>query len=117
MAVINIQGLRLAAVLGFWPEERLEKQRVIIHITFEIDDTDAVKNDDVNHAVDYQKLVEELIEKIPATEFNLIEKLTNFVLEIVMSKPKVKYAKVTVEKPDAPVRFIDGVSCTMEKRR
>lgn len=117
MAQISIQGLRLEAILGFWPEERTQKQRVIIHITFDIDDAEAVANDKVDYAVDYQKLVEEIIEKVPATEFNLIEKLTQFVMDIVMNHPRVRYTKVVVEKPDAPVRFIDSISCMMEARR
>jgi FolB domain-containing protein len=117
MAQINIHGLRLDTILGFWPEERTQKQRVIIHVTFEIDEKEAVAKDAVDFAVDYQKLVEEIIEKVPVTEFNLIEKLTQFVVDIVMSRKRVKYTKVVVEKPDAPVRFIDGISCMLEARR
>jgi 7,8-dihydroneopterin aldolase/epimerase/oxygenase len=117
MATINIHGLRLETIIGFWPEERKTKQRIILHISFEVKDRKVTQQDDVAHGVDYNELVEELIEKVPATSFNLVESLAEFVMDIVMARKKVQYAKVTVEKPDAPVRMIDGISCTLERKR
>jgi FolB domain-containing protein len=117
MAIISIHGLELQTIIGFWPEERKKKQRVIIHIDFEVAEKKILKADDVKQGVDYNELVEELIKKVPGTKFNLVESLTAFVMDIVMHRKKVRYAKVRLEKPDAPVRMIKGISCTMERRR
>ncbi|NDF11402.1 MAG: dihydroneopterin aldolase [Proteobacteria bacterium] len=108
--IITLKGIKTSAIIGFWESERHAKQRLIIHISFEVDEKMAVAKDNVDHSVDYAKLEAEILEKVPNTTFNLLEKMNQFVTDIVMSRPAVQWAEVEVVKPDAPLQATDSVS-------
>ena len=113
MATIRITDLRLRTIIGINDWERKSKQDVIINVSMEYDASKAAKSDDINDTVDYKALSKEIINKVEDSNFLLLEKLAQTVLDIVMMHSLVKKAHVCVDKPFA-LRFADSVSVELD---
>jgi D-erythro-7,8-dihydroneopterin triphosphate epimerase len=116
MALIRIKNLRLRTIIGIFDYEREHKQDIIINIKIYFDHRKAVITDSINDTVDYKKITKKIIADVENTNFQLIEKLADFVLNIIMEDEKVQVAKVKVDKPHA-LRYADSVSIEAVKRR
>ena len=56
-----------------------------------------------------------VIELVQEGRFNLLEVLTQKILDLIFEDIKVKWARVEVDKPHA-LRFAESVSVTMERK-
>ena len=116
MATIRITDLCLRAIIGVRPEERLSKQDIILNITVRYDSFAATQTDKLEDAFDYEKLTQKIIEKVENSQFFLLEKLTEFVLNIVMENESVQEAIVRIDKSHA-LRLAKSVSVELIKKR
>ncbi|MCA9399019.1 MAG: dihydroneopterin aldolase [Candidatus Omnitrophica bacterium] len=116
MAKIRITNLRLRTVIGANDWERDIEQDVIINIEMDFDASPSIQSDDLTDTIDYKTITKEIIEKVEASEFFLIEKLADMVLRIVMKDKRVKAATVRLDKPHA-LRFADSVSIELTEQR
>ncbi|HOV13769.1 MAG TPA: dihydroneopterin aldolase [Spirochaetota bacterium] len=116
MVTIKIKNLKLQTIIGIHDYERQNKQDIIINIKIKIDDAKATVSDDINDTLDYDKLSKKIIKEVENSNFFLIEKLTDFVLNIIFEEHKVKYAKVSIDKPNA-LKSSDSVSTTKSKNK
>lgn len=111
-AEIAINNLRAVAIIGFNPEERIEKQEVIINISFNTDIEKAVSSDSPENIIDYKVLKKKVLTFVENSNFNLLETLAQRTLELVLSEKNLLSAKVRVDKPYA-LRFADSASVTV----
>ena len=109
--IIKIKDLRLRAIIGIHEWERKNKQDIIINVEFEFNGSHAAQSDNIDDTVNYKGICKNIIELAENSEFNLLEKLCDKVLQIVMKDHRVKKGKVEIEKPHA-LRFADSVSVT-----
>lgn len=109
MATIRITNLRLRALIGINDWEREAKQDVVINIALDYDAKSAIASDDLSKTVDYKAMTKKIIHEVEKSEFFLLEKLADCVLNIVMQSPLVQQASVRIDKPQA-LRFADSVS-------
>ena len=116
MAVIRIKNLLVPAIIGFNPEERLNRQNVLINLEIEVDVSEAILTDHENFIYNYKLITKEVIAYVSDSKFNLLEKLTHEVLQLVMKDQRVIRAKVEIDKPHA-LRFSESVSVEMEAKR
>jgi len=116
MAIIRIKNLLVRTIIGFNPEERVNRQDVIINIEIEVDVTRAVSTDHQDEIYNYKAITKAIIAFVSESKFNLLEKLTNEVLQLVMQDERVLRAKVEIDKPHA-LRFSESVSVELEARR
>lgn len=116
VAIIRITDLRLRAIIGINDWEREHKQDVVINVTMEFDAHKACASDNIKDTVDYKAITKRIIKAVEASNFQLLEKLADTVLNIALDDPKVKEATVRVDKPFA-LRFADSVSIEMSKKR
>ena len=116
MTTVRISNLKLQTIIGINDWERKKKQTILINISFKYDAQNAIKTDDIKHTIDYKTLTKQIIKAVKSTEFLLLEKLTNFILDIVMSYSIIKEATVRVDKPLA-LRFADSVSVELIRKR
>ena len=116
MAVIRIKNLLVRTIIGFNPEERVNRQDVIINIEIEVNITKATQNDIPDEIYNYKAITKEIIAFVSESKFNLLEKLTSEVLQLVMKDERVKRAKVEIDKPHA-LRFSESVSVELEEIR
>ena len=116
IVTIRIQDLEMEVIIGINPEERENPQGIVINVCLKYDADRAIQTDDIKDALDYKTLTKKIIHEVKNTRFMLLEKLTKFVLDIVMGFPQVQYAKVNIGKPMA-LRFSKTVSCELATDR
>ena len=116
MAVIRVKNLQVRTIIGFNPEERVNRQDVIINLEIEVDVSGAVSTDHQDGIYDYKSITKAVIAFVAESKFFLLEKLTNEVLNLVMKDERVLRARVEIDKPHA-LRFSDSVSVELEAKR
>ena len=116
MATIHVRDLALRGIIGIQDWEREKQQDLIINITVDYDAAKAAETDDIAQAVDYKALKQKVIKLVETSRFNLVEKLANEILKIVLEDKKVTSASVTIDKPHA-LRFARSVAVTMSAHR
>ena len=116
MGIIRIKNLLIPAIIGFNPEERVNLQEVIVNLEIEVDISGAVLTDCEDAIYNYKTITKAVISFISESKYNLLEKLTHEVLQLIMTDERVVRAKVEIDKPGA-LRFSDSVSVELESRR
>ena len=114
--LIHIRDLRARCIIGIRPEEREKKQDVDINITLHADLRAAGRSDDIADTVDYSAIKLRVVEETEASRFFLIERLAQRIADICLTDPKVRRARVLVEKPGA-LRFARTVGVEIVRAR
>ncbi len=113
---IHIRDLALRCVIGINPEERREKQDVILNITMEADLRRAARSDRIADTVDYKQVKTAIRALVESSTFNLVETLAERVAEVCLRPPGVRAVTVTLDKPGA-LRFARSVAVEITRRR
>lgn len=116
LARIEINNLSMRGYVGVLEDEMLYKQDLRISLTLMYDAVEAMATNDVDAAVDYQKVVDALMPHVENERFALLERLAQELLGKVMEFDAVEYAKIKVERLFA-LRFTESVSVTLTSRR
>lgn len=116
MARIRVKDLRLRTFIGIKEEEINNKQDVLINLTILYPANDAVRDNDIDHALNYRTITKAIIQHVEGNRFALLERLTQEILDLVMQQATVRYAEVEVDKPHA-LRFAESVSITLAGHR
>ena len=115
-AILRIHNLRLKVIIGLNDWERSNLQDIIVNVSAEFDASEAIATDTVIATVDYKDLKKKIMLQIPSTSYNLLEKLTDHILQIIMEDQRITSATVRVDKPGA-LRFADSASIELSARR
>ncbi len=114
MAKIKVKNLLLRTYIGFNPEEQVNRQDVVINFEIETDVSHkALAEDNPVDILDYKSITKKVIQLVQEGKFNLLEVLTQKILDLILENKKVRWAKVEVDKPHA-LRFAESVSIEME---
>ena len=116
MAAIRITNLKLRVIIGTNEWERHKKQNVTVNITLDYNAAKASRSDNIKDALDYKILTKKIIKAVRPSKFFLLERLAQFILDIVLEYPGVKEARVRVDKPLA-LRFADSVSIETSQKK
>lgn len=116
LARIEINNLSMRGYIGVLEDEMLYKQDLRISIALMYDAAQAIGNNDVDVAVDYQQVVDALMPLVENERFALLERLAQDLLDRVMAFTTVRHAKVKVERLLA-LRFTESVAVTLTGRR
>jgi len=116
MDKIHIRDLALRCIIGIYPEERTNKQDVVINVTMETDLRKAGQSDDLNDTVDYKAVKLEILSLVEDSEFNLIESLAERIAGICLKADGVESATVTIDKPGA-LRFCKSVAVEITRSK
>lgn len=98
---MHIRDLKIRCIIGTRPVERRRKQTVIVNISLECDLSKAGRNDRLEDTVNYKRLRDDVVEHVEKSKYLLIEKLAESIAAICNAVPKVKSARVVVDKPGA----------------
>lgn len=115
-AVISVKALRLRAYVGFNDEEQEKLQDVVLNLHIRHQLHPAVREDQVEHALNYKTITKEVIALVDGNRFLLLEKLVSDVVGAIMAHPQVQSATVEADKPHA-LRFSDSVSVSLSASR
>jgi dihydroneopterin aldolase/D-erythro-7,8-dihydroneopterin triphosphate epimerase len=101
---IYIRDLAARCIVGINPDERVNKQDVVINLTLHADLRKAGRTDDIADTVDYKAVKQKVLALVEGSSFTLVERLAEAVAETCLAQPGVLRAEVLVEKP-AALRF------------
>ncbi|MEA3511302.1 MAG: dihydroneopterin aldolase [Actinomycetota bacterium] len=114
---IHIKDLVVSGILGINPDERINRQDILINATLWTDTRDAAASDDINDAVNYRTITKQLISHIEQGEPMLVERLVAELVEICFEMDeRVTAVEMTVEKPGA-LRHARSVGITICRER
>lgn len=116
MDKIHIKEILLRGIVGINPEERINKQDVVISITMQADLSCACKSDDVLDTIDYSSVKKKVATLVEDSEFFLIERLAQAIADVCLEDDRVKIVEVLVEKPGA-LRFARTVGVEICRSR
>lgn len=102
--MIHIRDLRARCIVGINPDERINKQDVVINITLYADLRKAGLSDDITDTVDYKTMKKTVLALVEASSFQLVERLAEAIADTCLAQSGVERARVLVEKP-AALRF------------
>ncbi|MCA9080626.1 MAG: dihydroneopterin aldolase [Planctomycetaceae bacterium] len=114
--LIVIEDLLLRTIIGINPEERLNRQDVVVNITLETCTQAAAASDSIDDAVNYRTICKQVIDFVEASSFQLVETLAEEISRICLADPRVSTAQIAVRKPGA-LRFARSVGVTITRSR
>ncbi|MGY8954722.1 MAG: dihydroneopterin aldolase [Flavobacteriales bacterium] len=114
MGLITVEGIRVFAYHGHLPEEAVLGGHFIVNVWVEADTVEVEKTDDLNHTVDYVKIITIVKDKM-AIRSNMIEHSARRIVDAILPLNKVKKVTVEVEKVLPPIdATFDKISVTSE---
>jgi FolB domain-containing protein len=113
---ILIGDLRFRCIIGINPEERREKQDVIVNLALHTDLRTAGTTDAIADTVNYKNVKLKIRELVEGSAFNLVEKLASEIARICLEPRAVQRVVVRVDKPGA-LRFARTVAVEVERTR
>ena len=102
MGLITVEGIRVFAYHGHLPEEAVLGGHFIVNVWVEADTVEVEKTDDLNHTVDYVKIITIVKDKM-AIRSNMIEHSARRIVDAILPLNKVKKVTVEVEKVLPPI--------------
>ncbi len=114
---VFIRDLMVRGIVGINPEERRNRQDIVVNATLHVDTRPAGASDDVADAVNYRSVAKALIAHIESSQPFLVERLAADLVALCFSQdPRVQAVALSVEKPGA-LRFARSVGVTIYRRR
>ena len=113
---VFIRDLALRCIIGIYPEERREKQDVVINVAMHCDLRRAGQTDELSDTVDYKTIKKAILKLVEQSSFQLIEALAERIAQIALSDDKVQEVVVTVDKPGA-LRFAKSSAVEITRTR
>jgi len=115
---IRLSGLTVTGYHGVFAHERRDGQPFVVDCALGFDTARAAQTDDLADTLDYGALAAELADVVAGEPYDLIETLAHRLLEVAMTDQRVRWAEITVHKPQAPIpqQFAD-VSVRVRRER
>ena len=114
MGLIAIEGIKVFAYHGHLPEEAILGGHFIVSVWVMADTTEVEKTDDLNHTVDYVRVIE-IVKEQMAIRSNMIEHPAKRIVDAILPLYKVQKVKVEVEKIQPPIdSTFDKISVTID---
>jgi dihydroneopterin aldolase len=107
LAKLSIVNLEYYAYHGVKKEEKKLGGKFQVDVDLHYDSKNAVINDDINYAVNYEEVVFAVSELVLNESYDLIETLANEILNTIFDKfEAVMIANVRIRKLNVPMRRV-----------
>ncbi|MGA2297679.1 MAG: dihydroneopterin aldolase [FCB group bacterium] len=104
---LSIKSAQFYAYHGVKQEEQNIGGKYEVDLDLYYDPTEAIINDDVNYALNYEEAFYCIEEVIGGESYNLVETIANEILNMTMEKfPNLIKATVRVRKMNVPIKHI-----------
>lgn len=114
---IVIRDLLVRGIVGINPEERKNRQDIVVNLTMWADVADAARSDDIADAVNYRTVAKRILEHVEQGSPMLVERLASEIAGICFDMDeRVAEVEVSVEKPGA-LRFARSVGVVLRRER
>jgi D-erythro-7,8-dihydroneopterin triphosphate epimerase len=111
---IEIEDLLVRAIIGINPDERVNRQDVLISIGLDADLRTAGRSDSIDDSVNYRTITKNVIAFVEQSSFLLVEKLAEEVAQLCLRDSRVQRVRVHLRKPGA-LRFARSVGVRIER--
>ncbi|WP_298770327.1 dihydroneopterin aldolase [uncultured Fibrobacter sp.] len=109
---ISIRDLEFSCIIGTLPYEREQEQPVVLNISVWLDFSQAARNEDLAHSIDYVQLADDVQNYVSQASFQLEETLVLETAKYILNHyPKTVAAEVSVRKPLAIPNSAGAESC------
>ena len=114
---IFIRDLLVRGIVGINPEERANRQDILVNATLWVDTRAPGLSDNIEDTVNYRTATKAMIAHIEGNGPYLVEKLAADLVRICLeTDDRIVGVELTVEKPGA-VRFARSVGLTIRRTR
>lgn len=114
---IFIRDLMVRGIVGIKPDERANRQDILVNVTLWANTRLAAASDNIDDAVNYRSISKAIIAHIEKSEPYLVERLAADLAQICFdTDSRVQAVELTVEKPGA-LRFAGSVGVTIYRQR
>jgi D-erythro-7,8-dihydroneopterin triphosphate epimerase len=97
-ATLFIKNLKVTCIIGTDKYEREHKQEICMQLYLWTDIAKASRSDNLEDALDYRAIYDEVVRRVEYSKFYLIERLAYEVATICLQHPLTRKAKVVIEK-------------------
>lgn len=111
---IYLKNINVDILIGINPEERINKQPVVINAVLSTDCKTAALSDDIADAVDYSIIHDQIVEHANSTHYDLIETLAEKIAGICLQNKTVTECTVRIDKPEA-LEFAESVAVEISR--
>ncbi len=101
MDKITIKNAPFSCFIGILDHEKKRKHKIFIDLELYTDILQASRSDNINYAIDYTAVYEEIGKTVEAKQYNLIETLAEAIAGKILKKFDVKKIMVRIKKPRA----------------
>lgn len=98
---IHIKDLVVSGIIGINPDERVNRQDILVNVAMSVDIGAAAASDDIADSVNYRTIAKRIIAHIEEGAPLLVERLVHEIADICLEDDRVSEVEVTVEKPGA----------------
>lgn len=98
---VFIEQLKVSSTIGVYDWEKSIKQDLYFDLEMAFDNKPAAKDDNIELALDYFKVSEEVTLYAQANQFELLETMAENVASLIMNKFNVSWIRLKLHKPDA----------------
>ncbi|HMO50053.1 MAG TPA: dihydroneopterin aldolase [Kiritimatiellia bacterium] len=113
---IYVRDLSLRCIIGIFPEERKNRQDVVVNLVLEGCFSEAAKTDNIEYTANYKTITKRIIQLVEESAFFLIETLAEQIAGVCLDDPRVHRATVTLDKPGA-LRFARSVAVEVTREK
>ena len=101
MDKIFLSALTTECIVGIWDWERRVKQRIVLDIEMATDIRKAAASDHIDDTLDYKKVAKRVLGFVEASEYQLVETLTEHIARLIVTEFKVSWVHVRLNKQGA----------------
>lgn len=101
---ICLEGMIFYGFHGVYPEEKSRGQRFIVDLELITDLSQPGQSDALEDTVNYGEVYSLVREVMEGRSHNLMESLAHLIAARVLERYNVEEVKVTVHKPDSPIK-------------
>jgi dihydroneopterin aldolase/D-erythro-7,8-dihydroneopterin triphosphate epimerase len=114
---IIIRDLLVRGIVGINPDERKNRQDILVNVVMWADTRPAAASDDIAAAVNYRSVSKAIINHLESGAPMLVERLAAELVKLCFEfDPRIQAVELTVEKPGA-LRFARSVGVTIYRAR
>ncbi len=111
---IEIKDLLVRTIIGINPDERKNRQDVVLNLKFQVDIRPSGASDNIDDAVNYRTICKSVIAFVEESSYQLVEKMAEEVAALCLKDSRIETVWVSIEKPGA-LRFARSVGVTIER--
>jgi FolB domain-containing protein len=116
MDKIIIKNLLVRGIIGIYPEERTNRQAILINLTLYTDIRRVAVSENIAHTLNYKALTDRVVAHVEQSADLLVEKLVTDVARLILTEFDVARVRVRLEKPGA-LHFAESVGIEIERTR